>query len=152
MTFWRSYQPFWMMISVLQRWYKIFDMQGILGEIMCNFSGSTVPADGLAPLGARPSAGTVMTKSGPLHMWDQHCTLRWRHNGCDSISNHQPHDCLLNRLFRRRSKKTSKLCATGLSAGNSPVTGEFPAQRASNEENVSIWWRHHEGSQTLRLP
>ena len=32
-------------------------------------------------------------------------TLRWRHNGRDSVSNHQPHDCLLNRLFRRRSKK-----------------------------------------------
>ena len=28
--------------------------------------------------------------------------------------------------------------------GNSPVTGEFPAQRTSNAENVSIWWRHHE--------
>ena len=25
---------------------------------------------------------------------------------------------------------------------NSPVTGEFPAQRSSNAENVSIWWRH----------
>ena len=22
-------------------------------------------------------------------------------------------------------------------------TGEFPAQMASNVENVSIWWRHH---------
>ena len=22
--------------------------------------------------------------------------------------------------------------------------GEFPAQRASNAENVSIWWRHHD--------
>ena len=29
-------------------------------------------------------------------------------------------------------------------AGNSPVTGEFPAQRASNTENVCIWWRYHE--------
>ena len=44
---------------------------------------------------------------------------------------------------RRRSKKTSKLCVAGLCGGNSPVTGEFPAQRASNAENVSIWWRHH---------
>ena len=44
---------------------------------------------------------------------------------------------------RRRSKKTSKLRVTGLCVGNSPVTGEFPAQRASNAENVSIWWRHH---------
>ena len=23
-------------------------------------------------------------------------------------------------------------------------TGEFPAQMASNAENVSIWWRHHD--------
>ena len=33
----------------------------------------------------------------------QGAPLRWRHNGLDSVSNHQPHDCLLNRLFRRRS-------------------------------------------------
>ena len=24
------------------------------------------------------------------------------------------------------------------------VRGEFPAQMASNAENVSIWWRHHD--------
>ena len=47
------------------------------------------------------------------------------------------------RLFRRRSKKTSKLRVTGLCMGNSPGTGEFPAQMASNAENISIWWRHH---------
>ena len=61
------------------------------------------------------------------------------------VSNHQPRECLLNRLLRRthQSSKTSKLCVTGLCEGNSPVTGEFPSQRASNAENVSIWWRHH---------
>ena len=75
------------------------------------------------------------------HHW--FISLRWRHNGCDSVSNHQPHYCLLNRLFRRRSKETSKLRVTGLCAGNSPGTGEFSAQMASNAENVSIWWRHH---------
>ena len=63
----------------------------------------------------------------------------WRHNGHDGVSNHQPYDCLLNRLFRRRSKEASKLRVTGLCAGNSMVTGEFPAQRASNAENVAIW-------------
>ena len=36
-------------------------------------------------------------------------SLQWCHDGHDGISNHQPLDCLLNRLFRRRSKKTSKL-------------------------------------------
>ena len=30
-----------------------------------------------------------------------HSTLLWRHNGRDGVSNHQPHHCLLNRLFRR---------------------------------------------------
>ena len=69
--------------------------------------------------------------------------LQWRHNGRDCVSNHQPHQCLLNHLFGCRSKKTSKLRVTGLCAGNSPGTGEFPAQMASYAENVSIWWRHH---------
>ena len=69
--------------------------------------------------------------------------LQWRHNGRDYVSNHQPHDCLLNCLFRRRSNKASKLRVTGLCAGNSPLTGEFPAQMASNAENVSIWRRHY---------
>ena len=74
-------------------------------------------------------------------------SLQLRHNGRNSVSNHQPHDCLLNRLFRRRSKKTSKLRVTGFCAGNSPGTGEFPAQMASNADNVSIWWRHHDQHQ-----
>ena len=76
--------------------------------------------------------------------WGIFLTLQWRHNGHDSGSNHKPHDCLHNLLFRRRSKKTSKLRVTGLCAGNSPETGEFHAQMPSNAENVSIWWRHHD--------
>ena len=80
----------------------------------------------------------------------KHTSLQWRHNGHNGVSNHQPHGCLLNRLFRRRSKKTSKLRVIGLCAGNSPETGEFHAQRASNAETSgkcfhSSWWRHHNG-------
>ena len=44
---------------------------------------------------------------------------------------------------RRRSNNASKFPVTGLGEGNYPVTGEFPAQMASNAESVSIWWRHH---------
>ena len=69
--------------------------------------------------------------------------LQWRPNGHDNVSNHQPHHCLLSRLFGRRSKKTSKLRVTGLCAGNSPVPGEIPAQMASYAENISFWWHHH---------
>ena len=41
--------------------------------------------------------------------WSHHAcfclvSLRWRHNEHDSVSNHQPHGCLLNRLFGCRSK------------------------------------------------
>ena len=77
---------------------------------------------------------TAMT--GSEYNQTMHSPLRWRHNDHDSVSNHQPHGCLLNRLYRRRSKKTSK-------CGEFTGTGEFPAQRASYAENVSIWWRHH---------
>ena len=73
-----------------------------------------------------------------------HSPLEWRHNGRDGVSNHQPDQCLLSRLFRRRSRKTSKLRVSGPCVGYSPVTGDFPAQMVSNAENVSIWWRHHD--------
>ena len=54
------------------------------------------------------------------------------------MSNHRHLDCLLNHFFKRRSNNTSKLRVTGLSF----VTGEFPTQRASNGENISI--KQHE--------
>ena len=69
--------------------------------------------------------------------------LQWRRNEHDGVSSHQPCDCLFNHLFRRRSKKPSTLRVTCLCEGKLPVTGEYPAQRDSNAENVSIWWRHH---------
>ena len=72
---------------------------------------------------------TIVYHTG-MHTWPQglgttgylNSALQWRHNGHDSVSNHQPHGCLLNRLFRRRSKKTSNLRVTGLCAGKSPGT------------------------------
>ena len=68
----------------------------------------------------------------------KHITIQWRHN-------HHRIDCLLNRLYRRRSKKTSKLRSTGPYEGNPPTCDRWiPSQKASNEENVSIWWRHHD--------
>ena len=70
--------------------------------------------------------------------------LHWRHNERYGVSKHRRVHGLLECWFRRRSQKTSKLRTTGLCAGKSPVTGEFPAQNASNAENISIWWRHHQ--------
>ena len=53
-------------------------------------------------------------------------SLQWLHNERKGVSNHQPHYCLLNCLFRPRSKETSNLGVTRLCAGNSPLTSEFP--------------------------
>ena len=58
----------------------------------------------------------VYIETGPRHhkYAAYSISLQCGHNGRDSVSNHQPHDCLLNRLFRRTSKKTSKLRVAGL--------------------------------------
>ena len=94
----------------------------------------------------------VFTIDACIHHWCMysshpaicaHDALQWRNNEHDGVSNHRRMDCLLNRLSMHRSRQTSKLRVTCLCAGNSPVTGEFPAPRASNPENISIWWRHH---------
>ena len=102
-------------------------------------------------LGRRESKWPILYWSeSVISLWEEErggtVAWQWRHNGCDGVSNLQPHHCLLNRLFGRRSKKTAKLRVTGLCSGKSPVTGEIPAQMASNAENVSIWWRHREYS------
>ena len=102
-------------------WPKMSNAPHFGSEIFCEYEGWSILL--LSPLYYTP--------------------LQWRHNEHDGVSNHQPHDCLLNHLFRRRSKKTSKLRFTSLCAGNSLGTGEFPAQMASYAENISIWWRHH---------
>ena len=75
----------------------------------------------------------------------------WWHHGYHVYRNQHKHydDVIMGAMvsqitrFKRRSKKTSKLRVTSLCAGNSPGTGEFPAEMASNAENVSIWWHHH---------
>ena len=81
----------------------------------------------------------------------QEHTLQWHHNEHDGISSHQHLDCLVNRLFRHRSKKISKLCISGLCEGNPPVTSGFPSQMASNMENVPIWWHHHHNLNTMHV-
>ena len=69
-----------------------------------------------------------------LMLWNSFCRkhnelqiLQWRHNGHDGVPNHQPHHCLLNRLFERISKKTSKLWWPMKSPHKWPITRKmFP--------------------------
>ena len=63
-----------------------------------------------------PVSFSVIVRS--VHCVEIETALQWRHKDHDGVSNHKPHDCLLSRLFRHISKKTSKLRVTGLCEGN----------------------------------
>ena len=133
-----NYRSRWQILMKFEFEYMIFISKKVCHFVQCakhpgaetiHFRctrSNPIAADALTPFVTRPSV---------FAMWDKRIdALQWR-NGRDSVSNHQPQ--------RRRSKNTSKRRVTGLSAGNSPGTGEFPTQMASYAENVSIWWRHH---------
>ena len=66
-------------------------------------------------------------------------TLQWRHNDHGGVSNHQ-HQAFMHALNKENIKAPRHWPLGGEFTG----TGEFRAQRTSNAENVSIWWRHHE--------
>ena len=74
---------------------------------------------------------------------------QWRRNERDGVSNHQPHDCLLKRLFRRKSKKRSKLCVTGLVRGIHRWPVNFPHKRPTTrkmfpfDDVIMHWLRIH---------
>ena len=64
--------------------------------------------------------------------------LQWRHNERDGVSNHQPHDCLPNGLFRCRSKKTSMLRVTGLCTGKSPHKGPVTRKMFTFDDVIMV--------------
>ena len=69
--------------------------------------------------------------------------LTWRHNGHDGVSNHQPHDCLLNSFSGADQRKHQSSPSVAFVRGIHRGPANSIAQMASNVENVSIWWRHH---------
>ena len=71
-------------------------------------------------------------------------TLQWRHNECGGVSNQRRLGCLLNRLFRRRSKKMSMFRVTGLCEGIHRWSVNSPHKWPVTRKMFFIWWRHHE--------
>ena len=125
-------------VSEMNRWHQIMCWRGVHFQVLLVINLQVVLKNVFWP---------NMRICSECLKWilDRHSSnsLQWHHNECDDVSNHQHCECLLNPLFRPRSKKTVKLHITGLCEGNPPVTGGFPSQRASNAENVFIWWHHH---------
>ena len=92
------------LLSLLIRWSllirgSVFPTWGILSYI--NNGDSVISSSDLPSLLIRWS---LLIRGSVFPTWGK-LSLQWHHNGCDGISNHQPHDCLLNRLFRNRWKQ-----------------------------------------------
>ena len=55
--------------------------------------------------------------------WLHSKSLQSRHNVCDGVSNHQPHDCILNCLYKAHIKENIK------APHHWPLWGEFTGDR-----------------------
>ena len=145
------------------------DLQTFLNDcIHCELHYyNTADADDLATQRTRSSPSIVLNHSTrnilistqeTLIFWEnglfKGSVLQWRHNEGDGVSTYQPHDCLLNRLFRCRSNQTSKLRVSGLCEGNSPLTGRFGYKQISSEAWFDLQpkfpYRNHSFLNTFR--
>ena len=87
--------------SVKLHWDGCQQYQSPLGQVMAWCHQATEPV--LSKIYDTVwQCGHTVTQ--PILTW---YSSQWRHNERRGISNHQPHDCLFNRLLRRRSRKTS---------------------------------------------
>ena len=95
-------------------------------------------------------SGSTLTDTALLVL----VSLQWCHYERDGASKHRRLDCLLKRLFRRRSKKTSKLRVAGQGPVNVPHKGPvtrkmFPFADVTMLMPIGSWtnenqdpWRH----------
>ena len=66
----------------------------------------------------------IMDKFWDLSLiWVSEKSLQWHHNEWDGVSNHQPHDCLFNHLFKAQSKENIQALR------HWPLWGEFTGDR-----------------------
>ena len=75
-------------------------------------------------------------------------TCRVWGRACSNIQGHslQWRDVIISAMASQITSLTivySAVYSGADRAGNSPVTGEFPLEMASNAENASFWWRRH---------
>ena len=88
-----------------------------------------------------PFDDVIMTCAS-LHIHTSTTSLRWRHN--DPIASQITSlTVVYSVVYSGAHQRNIKAPRHWPLCGEFTGTGEFPAQRASYAENVSIWWRHH---------
>ena len=85
--------------------------------------------------------GTRVSKSSGGDRWL--ITLEWRHSGRDGVSNHQSHDCSLNRFFRRRSRKHQSSTSLAFVRGFHRWPVNSPRKGPVTRKMLPLLWRHH---------
>ena len=88
-------------------WAECFCLNSRQGSFTYRSCSTTVSCPPSFPHSGRRRLVTSCTHY-PRHPSGPHATLQWRPNGHDGVSNHQPHDCLLNRLFKSQIKENIK--------------------------------------------
>ena len=110
----------------------IYWSQVLSGEWRCSWSSAgDAPTISEWPTNWLPTKVSFILKTWQYSdMYFVDCSSsQWRHDERDGVSNRRRPDCLLNRLFRRRSRKTWKLRVTDLCEGNPLVSDGFPHKR-----------------------
>ena len=105
---------------IFNTFHQIYNWFVLCLVLLCFGGSKFCQVTSLTTFYLRMGKTMTMKQSWRLIRSHESTTLQWRPDWPDSVSNHQPHDCFLNRLFRHRSKETPKLRVTGLCAGNSP--------------------------------
>ena len=140
-----SIRPIWIWCSEII--LKVYNLSPKKKLTMAIFIQVSIFTGSLGPIFTRQETLTMVTSQEICMRCFAVCVLS---KSLLSVSHYN--DVIMNkmafRLFTQpfvqaQIKENIKVRVTDLCAVNSPVTGEFPAQRASNTENVSIWWRHH---------
>ena len=127
-------------VSCLRKKYTNYDTQELKLEMPWRLILAAILAmENVLEIFYSQSKFSMYTRSGLEKL---KLILQLRHNGRDGVLNHRRRYCLLNRLFRHRSKKYQSAVSLAIVRG----IHRWPVdiKKASNAENVSIWWRHHE--------
>ena len=111
-----------------------------LVSVRCDFNPLR-PRDGIWIHRLRSILAQVMDccLTAPSH-YQPWYPLCWMHRSLSQITSLMiVYSAVNSDTDQRKHQSSASLAFVG---GNSPVTSEFPTQRASYVENVSIWWHH----------
>ena len=136
-----THWPWWSDSQYWLKWFpdlgKVEDVSAVIVAIVEVLHFVVPYLDGFVP-------GCVVPSQVLTHGDTETCeALQWRYNEPNGVSNHQSHDCLLNRYSGADQRKYQSLASLAFVRGIHRWWWIPVIKRASNAKNASIWWRLH---------